>query len=133
MKHFLRSVTLGVVLLLGVLLWKGTHAPYVNAGGAQVERVGSPTSWENVLYEHFHPFTAALLTSGQGHRLADTRPSRILSSHGSPSYRGSDRTAFLASNLLNRCHPWGSGILWRCMSAGSPRMYYVIALRHILR
>ena len=135
MKRSLHLLTpcLCLCLSLSLTLWMGRRAVPAATECTRAERVGTPTSSENVLYEHFHPFTAALLTSEQGQRLANTRPSRIVTSHGSTSYRGAGRTSAVVVNLLNRCCPWWRDVLIRRPLPGSPRMYYVIALRRILR
>ena len=113
MKRSLHLLTPCLCLFLSLTLWMGRRAVPAATECTRTERVGTPTSSENVLYEYFHPFTAALLTSEQGQRLANTRPSRIVTSHGSS--------------------PWWRDVLIRRPLSGSPRMYYVIALRRILR
>ena len=61
MKRSLHLLTPCLCLFLSLTLWMGRRAVPAATECTRAERVGTPTSSENVLYEHFHPFTAALL------------------------------------------------------------------------
>ena len=136
MKRFRYSMTPWATLLVACLwlsLWNEGREGRAEMQPRQAECVTSSSPADGFGRELFHPFTGSLLTSEPVQRLADTRPSRLHVSHGSASWRSVGRAVLTWVQPLKYGFPCRGGTMRCGWCTGSPRRYYVIALRRILR
>ena len=80
------------------------------------------------------PVEAGLRQAPTSHRIASSRPSRLLPTHGGKLGKHPGRwTSDITSNPFKYAQlQWCGTLLWFRTVAASPRLYYVIALRRLL-
>ena len=107
----------------------------VCSGEKDEEQVGQYDGWvKQVAEEPQSPVEASLRSIPSSHRVASSRPVRLLPTHGGrPGHHFGQWTA---DGLLKPCKYFAlqlrSNIVRQCAVVGLSRLYYVIALRRLL-
>ena len=137
MNRFLIRLFLVTTLLCGMLGFRlGAKAQvFSNSLQQQEEQIQQSDGWLRQVAEEPQASTGTVVLSvPSSHRIASSRPTRILPTHGGKSNNHTGR--WTKGNSFN---PLSSPSLllsrWRCclcLTAASPRLLYVIALRRFL-
>ena len=137
MNRFLIRLFLVAMLLCGFLGSRTGVKEQGIVGNAQKseEQIRQNNGWlRQVAEEPQSPVESALRSAPSSHRVASSRPTRLLPTHGGRP--GQHHARWSADGLLNPykylpcCQCYGLVSLHRAYS--SPRLYYVIALRRLL-
>lgn len=123
MNHLLRLIVICLALTLG-----GQSQPMVASAPRQAQQMEAHVSPVK------HQQAEALLSDGQDiYRICNSRPQRVLPTHGSKSERAAGRPSYHYQPSKKFLGDGQTRTESAPFQSHASRLYYVIALRHIIR